>query len=374
MSQDANYALESNDAQQEIPAPDLAYRPQFPKSSKLEIGLIGCGGITTQHLTAYRNAGLNVIALCDRISENAEARKQEFFPHARIYTDPAELLANNDIRVVDLALHPEPRAEWMEAALQAGKHVLSQKPFVIDINRGERLVRLAEEQSCLLAVNQNGRWAPCVRYAQLAIDEGLIGRIQSVSINVCWDHGWVAGTPFEKIHHLLLYDFAVHWIDMVCCFMKRPARSANAMLARSTSQNIVPSLIGSGQLAFDNGIASLHFDGSTKFGAFESIQIIGAKGRISARGKPLEAHQLEVITSDGIARPKLEGQWMPDGFGGTMGELLCAIEENRQPYNSASNNLRSLEAVFALIASADEGRVVRVGEARRLGSNCQIQP
>jgi len=374
MSADTNYSLDSSDVVREIPAPDLVYQPQFPERGKHKIGLIGCGGITTQHLTAYRNAGLDVVALCNRTLEKAEARRAEFYPNARVYADPAELLADKEITVVDLTLHPGPRAAWIEAALRAGKHVLSQKPFVLDLDMGQELVRLAEQQKRLLAVNQNGRWAPYVRYAQLAIDRGLIGEVQSLTVNVCWDHGWVAGTPFERIHHLLLYDFAVHWVDMVCCFMGRPARTVHAMLAKAPGQKVTPPLIGSAQLAFDAGLATLHFDGCTKSGAFESIQIIGTKGRISATGKPLEAHHLEIITEEGIARPNLEGRWMPDGFGGTMGELLCAIDENRQPYNSAAHNLLSLEAVFALIASADEGRTVRVGEARSVGANCQIQP
>ena len=59
--------------QQELPAPELPYRPQFPDTCPV-IGLIGCGGITEQHLTAYRNAGLNVVALCDINEDNAKAK------------------------------------------------------------------------------------------------------------------------------------------------------------------------------------------------------------------------------------------------------------------------------------------------------------
>jgi predicted dehydrogenase len=57
---------------------------------------------------------------------------------------------------------------------------------------------------------------------------------------------------------------------------------------------------------------------------------------------------------------------MPDGMGGTMGELLCAIEEGREPGHSARNNLKSLELCFAALASADSGQPVRVGDVRRL--------
>jgi len=367
-----NYTLKSEYSQQELPAPELPYRPQFPKQLP-KIGLIGCGGITEQHLTAYRKAGLEVAALCDMVEANAVGKQQAFYPNARVYTDAAELLADDSIEVIDIALHPGPRAEWIEKSLRAGKHVLSQKPFVLDLAVGERLVAIAEQEQRLLAINQNGRFAPYFRYAQLAIDAGLIGEVQTVTLQVCWDHGWVAGTPFEKIPHLLLYDFGIHWIDMACCLMGRPALTANALLQRSASQTIAPPLVGSAQLAFEGGIASIHLDGSTKQGAFESMEIIGTQGRIHATGKPLEAHQLELITKDGVARPQLDGQWMPDGFGGAMGELLCAIAEKRQPSSSAAHNLRSLEAAFALIQSADTGCQVKVGDARIAGPNCKIQ-
>lgn len=369
---DKNYALKSEDSEQELPAPELPFRPQFPENPPA-IGLIGCGGITEQHLTAYRNAGLNVAALCDINEANAKAKAEQFFPNAKVLTDGDTLLADPSIEVVDIALHAEPRAEWIEKALRAGKHVLSQKPFVLDLAVGEKLVKIAEEEGRLLAVNQNGRFAPYFRYAQLAIDAGLIGEVQTVNLQVGWDHGWVAGTPFEKIPHLLLYDFGIHWIDMACCLMGRPAHTANALIQRSASQAIAPPLVGSAQLAFEGGIATIHLDGSTRQGAFESVEIIGTKGRIHATGKPLEAHTLELITKEGIARPQLDGHWMPEGFGGAMGELLCAIAEGRQPYNSAAHNLRSLEAAFALIASADQGRQVKVGEARLAGPNCKIQ-
>lgn len=366
-----DYALEGGEELAEIEAPDLPYQPAFPDGEKLGIALMGTGGITEQHLTAYKKAGLNVRVLCNRTLSKAEEKRDEFFPEAEVTSDQDAVLARDDISVVDITYHPNIRAEWIEKALKAGKHVLSQKPFVLDLNVGQQLMATAVENDRLLAINQNGRWAPYVRYSQLAIDSGLIGEVQSIRIDVCWDHGWVKDTPFETIHHLLLYDFAIHWIDMTCCFMGRPAKSAHAMLTRSRSQKVVAPLLASAQLAFDGGIASLHFDGSTNIGASESIEIIGSKGRIRCNGKPCEAHDLQLITEDGIARPRLKGQWMPDGFGGTMGELLCAIDQGRQPFHSAESNLRSLEAAFALIQSADEGRKIKVGKARKLGKNCK---
>ena len=73
------------------------------------------------------------------------------------------------------------RVGLIEAALRAGKHVLSQKPFVLDLEVGKRLAALAAERGLHLAVNQNGRWAPHFRYALQAVRAGLIGPVASVS-------------------------------------------------------------------------------------------------------------------------------------------------------------------------------------------------
>ena len=65
----------------------------------------------------------------------------------------------------------------------------------------------------------------------------------------------------------------------------------------------------------------------------------------------------------------LEGCWFESGFQGTIGELLCAIEEDREPSHSARNNLKSLELCFAALESANTGRAVTPGSVRRLPEN-----
>jgi hypothetical protein len=75
-----------------------------------------------------------------------------------------------------------------------------------------------------------------------------------------------------------------------------------------------------------------------------------------------------MTTSEGLARPRLKGSWFPDGFHGTMAELLSAIAENREPSNSARNNLASLSLCYAAVASAERGEAVKPGSIRRLHS------
>ena len=63
-------------------------------------------------------------------------------------------------------------------------------------------------------------------------------------------------------------------------------------------------------------------------------------------------HQaVELFTEAGLARPLLTGSWFNDGFAGAMGELLCSIEDGREPLNSARGNLSSLKLCQAALRS-----------------------
>lgn len=347
----------------EIEAPALSYRPPTPKTYRPKIGLIGCGGIAPYHLRAYRASGFEVAALCDQIRERAESLKETYYPAATVSTDYTELVERGDIDVLDVATHPAGRIEIIEAALSAGKHVLSQKPFVLDLAAGERLVRLAESKNLRLAVNQNGRWAPHFAYIREAIRACLLGDVSGVHLSVHWDHNWTADTPFNALRHLILCDFAVHWFDITRCFLEgaKPTR-VYANVARSKNQRATPPLLANVVIEWDGAAASLAFHADTRFGAQDRTVVVGSAGCAISVGPDLNTQTVTITTAAGRATPSLEGDWFTNGFQGTMGELLCAIEEGREPYNSARHNLQSLAICFAAIESADTGRPVAPGE------------
>ena len=72
-------------------------------------GAVACGGITKDHLRAYRAAGYQVAALCDVMPDRARKRKTEFYPDAKVYRDYHDLLKRDDIEVVDITTHPPDR-------------------------------------------------------------------------------------------------------------------------------------------------------------------------------------------------------------------------------------------------------------------------
>ncbi len=367
MSEESEYSLASKASSMKIPAPELDYKPRHPKDYQPNIGLIACGGITEHHLGAYKSAGFKVVMLCDLIEERAKKRQAQFFPNATITTDYREVLARGDIEVVDIATHPKERAPLIEASILAGKHVLSQKPFVLDLNEGERLVKLASDKGVKLAVNQNGRWAPHFSYIRQAVQAGLLGDLMSLHFGVHWDHTWTIGTPFENIYDLVFYDFAIHWFDIFSHLLgDRKITSVFATRDYAVRQKAKPPLLAQAIISFEGGHGSLCFDASLPFGSFDCTYLGGTKGSIKSVGDDLGKQELTLYASEGFSTPVLEGQWFDDGFHGTMGELLCAIAEDREPVNSARENLKSLALCFAAIASASEGVPKIPGEVSRL--------
>ena len=354
---DEIYGVSNEQAAARIVAPELPYRPPVPRdAAALPIGLIGCGGITQSHLAAYRAAGFRVTALASRSWERAEGRRAEFFPEAAIHADWRELLAREDVRVVDIATHAEVRPPIVEAALRTGKHVLSQKPFALDLATGERLVRLADDAGLRLAVNQNARWAPHFAWIREAIAAGLIGEVSSVDFAVHWDHHWICGTPFDEMPHLVLADFAIHWFDLACCFLgERAPNKVYAAAARSRSQRARPPFLAHACVEFDGAQATFVFNADTAHGHEDCTTVVGSLGTVRSIGPGLLDQRVTLHTEAGVATPDIAGNWFREGFIGTMAELLCAIEEQRDPRNSARGNLRSLALCFAAVESATRG-------------------
>lgn len=355
-SKDA-YALVA-EPQVEIAAPEVPYQPPMPEDRSTPIGLIGAGGISSAHLDAYRNYGLNVVAICDHALERAAARRDEFFPKALATNRVEDILSDDRIAVVDLALHPTARVDMIRQSLDAGKHVLSQKPFVSDVRIGTELVELAGKRQRLLAVNQNGRWAPYMSYLREAVASGMIGDVISVHAQLQWDHSWIQGTPFEEIDQIILEDFAIHWFDFLVSLIGDTATSVYAIGTKAKGQEPRSRLMAQAMVAFPGGQASLVFDGAAKFGAQNLTTIVGTGGTLRSAGPDLGEQKVTVCLPEGTASPVLKGKWFNDGFAGAMGALLKAVETGGMPINNARDNLTSLKLVYAALNSAKSGGVV----------------
>lgn len=357
----------------------LRYLPEDPVSYRPGIGVIGCGAVSGTHLGSYRDAGYHVVALCDLDESRASARRDEFFPTADTGTDYRRMLDRDDIEVVDIPTHVEGRSAIIEAALRAGKHVLSQKPFVDDLDEGERLCGLADEVGRVLAVNQNGRWAPHHAYALAAVRAGLLGRVHAIDFALHWPHDrWVQDSPiFSAMEHLILWDFGIHWFDLVATLLASQGNGATRVftsVGRRPGQLVPVASQAQVVIDADDAQASLVFRGSAATAQRGSYRVTGSGGSLLHTGDALGGTTVEVITSaddadDGSEEAttvELEGSWYENGMRGTMGELLRSIEEGRRPSNDARASLAGLALCFAAVEAGRVGRPLRPGEVRRL--------
>jgi predicted dehydrogenase len=105
----------------------------------------------------------------------------------------------------------------------------------------------------------------------------------------------------------------------------------------------------------------MQFHGHVTRGEEDSTTVTGTQGTLRSRGTGLNKHpEVELFLEAGQAVAPLNGCWFDNGFKGTMAELLCAIDEDREPYNSAASNLVGLELCFAALKSADSGQPVEL--------------
>jgi predicted dehydrogenase len=352
MSNNSGYGLSTQNPKNTIPVPQLDYLPPRPRHYQPRIGLIGAGGISEYHLRAYKTCNWDVVAICDRTIEKAIQRAAEFCPAARCTTSYKDLLQDPSIDVIDCTTHPEDRVFIIEEALLAGKHVLSQKPFTLDLAEGQRLLQMARSRGLRLAVNQNGRWAPHFSAMQAAVKAGLIGQVGTLDCTLHWDHTWTAGTHFENIPELILYDFGIHWFDIATLLMggQLPVE-LHAIHSQLSYQRIRPPFAASIIAQYLSGAqVRLNFNAHVQHGQADRTVLAGSKGTLIAHGPSLNEQSLHLHTAEGQTEIPLQGSWFENGFQGSMGELLCAIEERREPSNSAQSALTSLQFCLGAVA------------------------
>jgi predicted dehydrogenase len=286
----------------------------------------------------------------------------------RVYDSPEELLADPRVRFVDIATGPQDRLSLIEAAVAAGKHVLAQKPLTLaaeDLERLPDLLVRAERAGVRVAVNHNGRWAPPWRAATLLLRRGLVGQVVGVTHVHDKPLPPLAGTPFDDLPHMLLTDYLLHWVDITRSWLvDGSADGRGAVVSVQATDSRLP---GQPREARNPWAAQISM--TTANGATATVRVAGDV--VSSRpGCPfwihgttgslrgsvlLDSDRLERDDGESTADVPLRGAWFVDGFAATMGELMSAVAEGRQPENSAVDAAASVELVLAAASSAEAG-------------------
>ena len=346
----------------------LDYRPSFPPGFRPGLGLIGCGEIARSwHLPAYAEYGVNVVGVYDPAPEATEGICDRFPFVRRVFPSLDELLVDEEIEIVDVATRPDVRPALILQSIDAGKHVLAQKPLAFDLRAARRLADEAEGHGIKVAVNQNGRWSPPWRIATLLIEQGAVGDVLAVTHFHDRPLPPLVGTHFDQLDHFVIYDYFAHWIDICRCWLDgKTVQAVRALDYRTPDQ---PAEAKSPWAAWveihytDGASALIRNVGEARTTRPSSpFWVHGTEGTI--RGSVLLGSDFIELERNGISsRYAFEGAWYPDGFAGALGELVTSIAENREPFNSARHNLLSLQMTLAASRSAEEGgRAVSLDE------------
>lgn len=339
------------------------YRPRPPENAAaFGIGLVGCGGIARgAHLPAYRQFGYRVVACCDVREEAALAAQREFgIPFAT--TRLEELLARPEVTIVDLAVHAHQRRPLVEQIAAAGKPILSQKPFAMNWEDARSMVEVCERAGVPLMVNQQARWAPVHRAIRLLIERGFLGHVYSL-LHLNRGFQDEPGSWHVALENFNIVDHGIHYIDLARYFIGRTPVRVKATTTLVPGQAAVSPMIYTilGEYPPEAKVmTTLHFNNIVAAGPLHRYEwfVDGTEGSLCASSSELaiafkeEPHRKHVFA--------IQGRWFPEAFGGSMGELMRALTEGREPETSGRDNLNSLAIAYAAVESSQTGRAVEL--------------
>ena len=193
--------------------------------SKLKIAIVGSGNISEYHIKGYlRNPNVELYALCD-INESTLKKKGEKYGIERLYTDEAKMLAElPEIDAVSVCTWNSAHAPCTIMALNAGKHVLCEKPMAMNASEAQAMIDASKKNGKKLMVGFVRRFGNDAAIAKDFIDAGSVGDIYYAKVvylrrNGC-PGGWFGDK--ERSGGGPLIDLGVHVIDLARYLMGRP--------------------------------------------------------------------------------------------------------------------------------------------------------
>ena len=297
------------------------------------------------------------------------------YPEAIIYDDAVSLITQSDAELVIITAPNEVHYPLAKLALEQGKHVLLEKPFVNEIEEGEALIKLAEQSGKVLTVYQNRRWDSDFLTIKKMIKDGTLGEIKAFSSH--FDR--FRPNPRQRWRELpgpgagIWYDLGPHLIDQVLCLFGMPMSVTARCLPIREGSEVVDYFDVT--LHYNDKEVSLH---SSPFSAEPNARftVQGTKGSyvkvgLDPQEPRLIAGQLPDHESWAAETPDQYGthhnesgsQTVVSELGGyqnlfiALASAIAGKGENPVPAAEALNGIRIIKAA---LKSSDTGRTVQL--------------
>jgi len=332
-------------------------------------GILGAAGINASFLPGLREAsGSQAVALASRSLDRArdEAHRWQI---DTAYGSYEELLADGGIDAVYIPLPNHLHARWVVRALEAGKHVLCEKPLAIDREGMSAIRSAAESSGRLVAEAFMYRFAPRWRRALELIRDGAIGEPRIARIGFAFKQ-----YPSEyNIRFDPTVGGGIEW-DMGC-YLTAMARdvlgddpvAVTAAGHRRPSAEVTTSI--EAILAFTNGRAAITHASFDYPNPYSQVEVIGDEGWIALPGTGIRREpftrllvhrsgQEEVF--EGGQDPETTDFSLDDPYRLEIEHFATCVVDGQQPEFGLDDAQANLEAVLAMIASAEQGATVPI--------------
>jgi predicted dehydrogenase len=264
----------------------------------MKIGVIGCGYVFDHYMTTFgRHAGVELAGVTDR--NNERAKQVGAYYGLRVYDDADQLLADPEIAIIANFTSIESHYAVSRAALEAGKHVYSEKPLTMTMDEAEELVRVAAERNLRLSSAPSNALSPAVQTIWKAVEDGAVGDVRIIyaefddnPVYLLEPETWRSrsGAPWPYLHE---YEMGCTWEHVGyhltwMCAIFGPVRAVTAFskmtLPEKTDLPLDPPDTPDFSVAcldFESGVVG-RVTCSIAGPADHRMRIIGNRGEISA--------------------------------------------------------------------------------------------
>jgi predicted dehydrogenase len=345
---------------------------------KHTVALIGCGRISFKHIEAFvKNADImDLIAVCDPIVERAKTRISEYkadSPDAEIgiYADYQKMLTEQKPDIVTIATESGKHPEIAITCLQAGCHVICEKPMALSTADADTMNTAAKQAGKKLAVCFQNRFNAPIRKLRTALEAGRFGRVLHGMVQVRWNRGdaYYAEAPWRGTWEWdggTLMNQCTHGIDLLQWMLGEDAVRVQAQTRRFL-RSIEAEDFGAAIVEFRNGSIGI-IEGTADVyptNLNETLSIFGEKGSVVIGG--LAVNKLETWrfadasavgdTEDNVLNPREKDPPTVYGFGhaALFHDFVEAIEHDRPPAVSGERGKKALEIILAIYESQKTG-------------------
>jgi len=322
---------------------------------KPRFAIIGCGRIAKRHAEQIVKQGF-LAAVCDIIPEKADEMAELY--NTRAYYSIEEMLAaTGRPDVVSICTPNGLHAIHSIKALEAGCHVLCEKPLCISVEDGKKMITAAGKAGKKLFVVKQNRYNPPVIFLKELIVSGKLGKVYSFQVNCFWNRpneyytGWKGtkdldgGTAFTQFSH---------FIDLLYWLL------GDVTTVKTMTKNFAhPSIAfeDTGVVLFEmqsGAIGSLNYTVNSFNKNMEgSITVFAENGTVKVGGQYL--NELEYCSVAGVENPELPKGNPANGYGfyqGSMSNhdkvyenLIKALQDDQHEFASAAEGLKTVEII-----------------------------